>query len=236
MKLAALLGDVAKPPVTARPPLLGGHILTESSYEGVKQWRCITCKASTLKWCELAPAKCRGSAAEKWALASVAAAEAGGSVGPGHHRMLAGETVWCLKCGCYGGDRARGLADVCRGKPTDKSGGGLAGQLSYLMKGLHPGTRKQMPESIDENGRIFKPGGLSLREAIEDRPCTVQPVVSAGGNRGSSTSGFCGRTSAQKLKDKLERVRNSDREKAKAARSLLPSMRRLRGKQAVGGV
>ena len=51
--------------------------------------------------------------------------------------MLAGETVWCLKCGCYGGDRARGLADICRGKPMDKSGGGLAGQLNCLMKGLH---------------------------------------------------------------------------------------------------
>ena len=144
-RLAALLGDVAKPPVTARPPLLGGHILKESSYGGVKQWRCITCKASSFNWCELAPAKCRGSAAEKWALASVAAAEAGGSVGPGHHRMLAGDTVWCLKCGCYGGDRARGLADVCHGKPTDKSGGGLAGQLNYLMRGLHPRTREKLP-------------------------------------------------------------------------------------------
>ena len=150
--------------------------------------------------------------------------------------MLAGDTVWWLKCGCYGGDRARGLADICRGKPKDKSGGGLAGQLNCLMKGLHPRTRKQMPESIDENGRIYKPGGPSLEEAMEDRLRAVQPVVSARGNRGSSTPSFCGKSSKQKLAALLERVRNSDREKAKAERSLLPSMRRLRGKQAVGGV
>jgi len=150
--------------------------------------------------------------------------------------MLAGDTVWCLKCGCYGGERARGLADVCKGKPTDKSGGGRAGQLSYFLKGQHPKTREMMPESIDENGSIYKLVGTSLRQAIEDRPRAVQPVVSAGGDRGSSTSRFCGKSSAQKLQDKLERVRNSDREKAKAARLLLPSMRRLRGKQAVGGV
>ena len=150
--------------------------------------------------------------------------------------MLAGDTIWCLKCGCYGGDRAKGLADVCHGEPTDKSGGRLAGQLNYLMRGLHPRTREKMPESIDENGRIYKPGGPSLEEAMEDRLRPVQPVVSAGGNRGSSTPSFCGKASKQKLAAMLERVRNSDREKAKAARSLLPSMRRLRGKQAAGGV
>ena len=150
--------------------------------------------------------------------------------------MLAGDTIWCLKCGCYGGDRAKGLADVCHGKPADKSGGRLAGQLNYLMRGVHPRTREKMPESIDENGRIYKPGGPSLEEAMEDRLRAVQPVVSAGGNRGSSTPSFCGKSSKQKLAAMLERVRNSDREKARAERSLLPSMRRLRGKQAVGGV
>ena len=118
----------------------------------------------------------------------------------------------------------------------DKSGGRLAGQLNCLMKGVHPRTREKMPESIDENGRIYKLVGTSLRQAIEDRPRTVQPVVSVGGNRGSSTPSFCGKASKQKLAAMLERVRNSDREKAKAERSLLPSMRRLRGKQAVGGV
>ena len=140
----------------------------ESSYEGVKRWSCTTCKASTLKWSELVPARCRGSAAEKWALASVEAAEAGGSVGPGHHRMLAGPDVWCLKSGCYGGVRARGQAGICKGKPTDKSGGRLAGQLCYLLKGQHPKTRKMLPKSIDENGHIYKLVGTSLREAIDD--------------------------------------------------------------------
>ena len=208
----------------------------ESSHEGVKQWRCSTCRTTARNWSVLAPARCKGSVAEKWALASAAAAEVCGSVGPGHHRMIAGDVVWCLKCGCYGGDRAKGLQDVCRGKPLDKSGGRLAGQLRYLMRGVHPKTREEMAVSYDENGTIFKPVGALPWGAIEDRSSAVQPVVSARGDRGSSTSGFCGRASAQKFKDKLERVRNSDREKAKAARLILPSMRRLRGKQAVGGV
>ena len=146
--------------------------------------------------------------------------------------MLAGDVVWCLKCGCYGGDRARGLQDICQGKPKDKSGGGLAGQLNCLMKGLHPRTRKKMPESIDENGRIYKLVGTSRRETIEDRPRTVQPVVPAVGDRGSSTSDAGGKSSAQKHADRLERVRKHDRETRREAALALAIKRRLRGKQA----
>ena len=217
----------------------------ESSHEGVKKWSCTTCRTSALKWSVLAPARCKGSVAEKWALASAAAAEACGSVGPGHHRMLAGDVVWCLKCGCYGGDRARGLQDICQGKPKDKSGGRLAGQLNSLMKGLHPRTRMKMPESIDENGSVYKLVGTSRREAIEDRSRTVLPSQrldseekrsTMADHRGICTTGAAGKSAAQKHADRLERVRNSDREKARADRLVLPSMRRLRGKQSVGGV
>ena len=103
----------------------------------------------------------------------------------------------------------------------------------------------KMPESIDENGSVYELVGTSRREAIEDRSRTVLPSQrldseekrsTMADHRSTGTSGFCGRASAQKFQDKLERVRNSDREKAKAARLILPSMRRLRGKQAVGGV
>ena len=65
------------------------------------------------------------------------------------------------------------------GKPTDKSGGGRAGQLSYLLKGQHPKTRKMMPQSIDENGRIYKLVGSSLKAESCDQPNAVQPVVPA---------------------------------------------------------
>jgi hypothetical protein len=170
----------------------------------------------------------------KWALASVEAAEAGGSVGPGHHRMLAGDVVWCLRCGCYGGVRARGLAGVCLGKPTDRSGGGRAGQLNCLLAGKHPRTRKPMPQSIDENGSIFKLVGSSMRAESRDQPNAVQPVVPAVGDRGSSTSDAGGKSSAQKHRDRLERVREKERETKRAARLALPPTLRLRGKQRPG--
>ena len=145
---ALLGGHIVKPPACARSPLLGGHTICSNSYGGVLHWSCSTCNVSSDVWGKFAPAKCRGSPAEKWALAEVAAAEAAGAVGPGHHRMLAGDVVWCLKCGCYGGARARGLAAVCLGKPTDRSGGGRVGQLNYLRAGIHPRSREVMPHPL----------------------------------------------------------------------------------------
>ena len=133
---------IVKPPACARSPLFGGHTIC---HEGIQQWSCSVCYGSSDDWDTFALAKCRGPRAEKWALPEVAAAEAVGEVGPGHHRMLAGELVWCLKCGCYGEARGRGLATVCRGRPTDLSGGGLAGQLRYLQAGKHPKTFEDMP-------------------------------------------------------------------------------------------
>jgi len=100
---SALMGvHIVKPPVFARSPLFGGHTICTSSHEGVEQWKCSVCYMPSSNWDTFALAKCRGSLAERWALAEVAAAEAVGEVGPGHHRMLAGELVWCLICGCYG--------------------------------------------------------------------------------------------------------------------------------------
>ena len=142
--------------------------------------------------------------------------------------------MWCLRCGCYGGVRARGLAGVCLGKPTDKSGGGRAGQLNYLRAGKHPRTRKAMPPSIDENGSIFKLVEFPTKAESRDQPNAVQPVVPVVGDRGSSTSGAVGKSSAQKHRDRLERVREKEREAKRVARLDLPPTLRLRGKQRPG--
>ena len=37
--------------------------------------------------------------------------------GGGHHRMLSGELIWCLKCGAYGNGKAIALRWPCTGDP-----------------------------------------------------------------------------------------------------------------------
>jgi hypothetical protein len=134
-------------------------------------------------------------------------------------------------------------AGSCLGKPTDKSGGGRAGQLNYLRAGKHPRTREMMPPSIDENGCIYKPVDEPTQAVSRDQPCAVLPVVPAGGlslcggavgGRSSSTSVASGKSSAQKMRDRLERVREKERETKRVARLALPPTLRLRGKQKPG--
>ena len=169
-------------------------------------------------WKNFAPAKCSGSAAEKWALKSVEVAASGETTGGGHHRMLAGDVIWCLKCGCYGDTRARGLTDACRGKPRDASGGGRAGQLSYLLAGKKPKTRTALPASVDENGWALSPG---MGESFGDHALMLTPRT------GSRPYHADGNTSSQKMLERLECVRAKEKER----RGL---RRRLCGKQNPG--
>ena len=195
------------------------------------------CYMSSSNWDTFAVAKCRGSLAEKWALAEVAAAEAVGEVGPGHHRMLAGELVWCLICGCYGQMRGRNLALPCRGSPTDYSGGGVAAQLRSLKAGKHPKSGDDLPPSVDERGYLHKPtvapsravkGSQRDQEAIQH----VQAMRELDGPRRSSISSTPGRSSGEKRQDMLEKVRARERA-AKAAKAPPAQrvVRRVVGKQ-----
>ena len=149
--------------------------------------------------------------------------------------MLAGELVWCLKCGCYGESRGKGLATICRGKPTDFKGGGLAGQLRYLQAGKHPTTFEDMPPSVDERGCLYKPIAIPSRAANRDQQAAIQQVKTMrelDGPRRSSIVDTPGRSSGEKLLDRLEMVRARERAanaaKAPPARQVV---RRLRGKQ-----
>ena len=203
----------------------------------MQQWKCSVCYMPSSEWDTFALAKCRGSLAERWALAEVAAAEAVGEVGPGHHRMLAGELVWCLRCGCYGEKRGKGLALACRGTPTNNKGGGVAAQLRSLMAGKHPKSGDDMPPSVDERGYLHKPtaapsravkGSQRDQEAIQH----MQAMRELDGPRRSSISSTPGRSSGEKKQDMLEKVRARERAaKAALAPPAQRVVRRLVGKQ-----
>ena len=106
--------------VELRPPDLGGHCLRRR--DGA--WCCCVCMRCSTKWGVLAPQRCSGDAATRWAMKAEALAEHGNIDGGGHRRMLSGDIVWCARCGAYASERARGLAAPCPGKPQVMTGGG----------------------------------------------------------------------------------------------------------------
>ena len=111
--------------------------------------------------------------------------------------MLSGHVIWCRRCGCYGDERAKGLSDWRKGKPTDKSGGGRAGQLHYFMAGKHPRTKAMLLPAVDEDGHFLNPlrglGGLQS-VTVNARPYHAD-----------------GKSSADKMKERLERIRALER-------------------------
>ena len=221
-KHARLYGvTLAKPPVIARSPALGGHNIVQDRCGSKQGWRCTVCRARSAKWNSFAPSLCGGSAAEKWALKAVEAANDGEKAGGGHRRLLSGHVLWCRKCGCYGDSHARGLADVCKGKPIVTTGGGRAGQLKYLMAGRHPRTRKMLPPAIDEDGNFLNLSRDLGRCRPEDSDWQQSAVVSARPYHAD------GKSSSEKRKERLERIRALER-------SRKVTLRRLRGKQVPG--
>ena len=195
-------------------------------------WRRTTCRARSMQWDKLAPMTCSGSSVEKWAVEAMQAAENGQIVGGGHRRALSGEVVWCQVCGCYSDSRVRGLTDYCKGKPTDSSGGGRAGQLRYLRNNVHPRTRKPLPAPVNERGLDL--GGQHVYPELARRS-TCEVSASSGrtqqdlGAMVAPRAQHVGKTAAQKLRERLERVRAKER-----ANKASCTMRRLRGKQLPG--
>ncbi len=83
--------------IEPRPPALGGHVLVH--HGGVV--RCVECRRHSRKVAAFVRGRCEGSAAARWADRAAADADAGISVGGGHHRMLSGDVAWCSQCGAY---------------------------------------------------------------------------------------------------------------------------------------
>ena len=119
-----------------RPIDLGGHCLRQRG----KYWSCVVCLRKSTTWNAIAPQRCTGDAAVRWAKKAEALAQHGVIDGGGHRRMLSGQVMWCARCGAYATDTARGLAAPCPGKIQRWAGGGRGQQLRALMDNRHPRT------------------------------------------------------------------------------------------------
>jgi len=132
--------------LTARPNAFGGHDLV--ALEG--GWKCRRCFKQSGSWNVLAPQRCTGSAATRWARMAAHSVTHGIRLNGGHTRWLSDDTVWCSTCGSYATDAAVGLTSEC--KPpltvttTCKGRNGMRNwtyvqrhtQLNRLIKGFHP--------------------------------------------------------------------------------------------------
>ncbi len=98
----------------------------------------------------MAPKRCEGSAALRWATKSQELAAAGVADGGGHCRQLSGDIVWCSLCGAYAAGVARGMAQPCPGRRQAWRGGGRHGQLLSLRAGKHPRTGAWLGMPIPE--------------------------------------------------------------------------------------
>ena len=144
----------------------------------------------------------------------------------------------CRVCGCYSDSRVRGLTDYCKGKPSDKSGGGQAGQLLYLRNNIHPRTRKPLPAPVDEHAlkldgkheyaELDRRSNRGRADVSSHRCNNVVPEASVR-TIGAEVIQHVGKSAAEKHRERLERVRA----KEKACNTGYVA-RRLRGKQRPG--
>ena len=130
-------GAGKKPRISCRALLLGGHRLEKTMWG----WKCVVCKRESRKWEKIAPEKCPGNRAIKWAQMARRLADtgAGGTDGAGHVRFLSDNMVWCDRCGATATHHAVSLAQPCRGRPRP---GGAQHNLRLMRRGINPTTRQ----------------------------------------------------------------------------------------------
>ena len=146
--------------------------------------------------------------------------------------------MWCRACGCYSDSRVRGLTEYCKGKPSDKKGGGRLGQLLYLRNNIHPRTRKALPPPVDECGRelagkhgyavLDRRGNNGNSDASSQR-CNDGVPEAIARNIEAVVTQHVGKSAAEKHRERLQRVRAKEMANMNAG---VP--RRLRGKQRPG--
>lgn len=140
--------------VAPRPLLLGGHALVAI----VGGWTCLVCKARSKHWRLLAPGRCGGSAALRWATLAQTLAANGLHDGGGHSRVLSGDVLWCQRCGAYAEAKASCLAMPCTGTPVGRwvdgharwRSHGRTWQLYCLRRGRHPRRPGALPAPVHE--------------------------------------------------------------------------------------
>ena len=98
-------------------------------------WQCTVCRKSSSRWNEIAPKRCGGTAACKWAMRALQDAHSDRPQGYGHTLWMSDNTVWCSTCGQFSTRVTHGLARDCH--PRRK---GTTTQWTRLMRGKHPVT------------------------------------------------------------------------------------------------
>jgi hypothetical protein len=126
-------------------------------------WQCVTCRRVSSKWESIAPRRCGGSAAVRWAQRAVDDATRGFVDGGGRRRMLSDDVMWCSRCGAYASSRVVVLAKACRGHPSDA---GAAARLDLLRSGRHPVSRAPfMAEVVSEPSSFSCVASVSSQQA-----------------------------------------------------------------------
>jgi hypothetical protein len=178
-----------KPQQGPRPPTLGGHVLQTQTSAGSVTYQCAVCKRSSGKAATLAPGRCSGSAAIRWAQAAVAHAEQGHQIARGHMRALSGDLLWCVRCGSYATNVARGLTKACPGRwqGTGSEQHPRLHQLMALRRNLHPTLGTALPSPVlecdlhqagdSERGRVLEE--LAAAAARGKRPRNATAAASS---------------------------------------------------------
>ena len=145
----------------------------------------------------------------KWAQQAATLAEYGTAIGCGHRQVLSGSFLWCTECGSYADAKAVGLAKPCKGSPKCCNGG-LWGQLRKLRRGVHPRTGEEMPQPIDEQGKLveFKPVSTGIYANLAaNRNLAGLPSPSASVHSAHAVTHAAGSDAKQKMADRLVRIR-----------------------------
>lgn len=159
---------------------MGGHAIDACPGGG---WRCRCCKAKAEKWNDIAGKKCGGSAAKAWAKAAKSLSKQGIHIGGGHHRMLSGELIWCLKCAAYGTEKAIPLRLPCAGNPKSSwvegklvsNTTGRSINLLLLRGGRHTGSRVRLPPAVPEHGWSSTVSTFEIRTATTTGALAPRP-------------------------------------------------------------
>lgn len=165
---------------------------------GERQWSCAVCKGTPTKWSQIAPKRCTGSAASKWAAAAGALATGQNQTGGGHTRMLSGETLWRRACGGHASNFAKTLQRPCSGVPhmSWKDGVlvrmnlGRSINLESLKAGSHQVTRARPPAIPEPNWASTIPTPVAEPQehtpTVSAMPSPLPPSQSASEDHGKT--------------------------------------------------
>ena len=191
----------------------GHHPVKVLQLSGIRSgWRCTLCRKMSSKKELLTSKKCLGCPLVKWSkIERDSEDKAPPMPVQQHRRMSSGSVLWCFRCGVYADKKAKGLKDICKGKPPRQTHrGGMEGQLRKLRNGIHPKTGACLPPPVE-----LDPVVMQVRETASDEghkvpegfyvyePIVLPPAATATVAEGQS--------STDRRKALLDRIRAKER-------------------------